>query len=188
MPHVVIEEALDLAVACQSVQLTAVRNGSEILNVRDRSGPAAPWGRVVHYTFADRPYIWPIREGPLHEPGATAAVEARVCRPSQRSRRRASRSRGRPPRARAERPDPSSTRSHPAKRPRPPNRHRRQRSGGGRRRPRDMPSMCNPKFKSAWKLNWIPSGDVAWMPKPSFSCLGATQILPKHPSSRPQSR
>lgn len=33
MPHVVIEEALDLAVACQSVQLTAVRNGSEILKV-----------------------------------------------------------------------------------------------------------------------------------------------------------
>ena len=33
MPHVVIEEALDLAVACQSVQLTADRNGSEILKV-----------------------------------------------------------------------------------------------------------------------------------------------------------
>lgn len=27
MRHVVIEEALDLAVACQSIQLTAVRNG-----------------------------------------------------------------------------------------------------------------------------------------------------------------
>jgi hypothetical protein len=35
MPHVVIEEALDLAGACQSIQLTAVRNRSEILKVVD---------------------------------------------------------------------------------------------------------------------------------------------------------
>jgi hypothetical protein len=45
MPHVVIEEALDLAFACQSIQLKAVRNGSEILKVVDvylnRSGHSA---------------------------------------------------------------------------------------------------------------------------------------------------
>ena len=45
MPHVVIEEALDLAVACQSIPLTAARNGSEILKVVDvylnRSGHTA---------------------------------------------------------------------------------------------------------------------------------------------------
>ena len=45
MPHVVIEEALDLGIACQSVQLAAVRNGSEILKVVDvylnRSGHTA---------------------------------------------------------------------------------------------------------------------------------------------------
>jgi hypothetical protein len=45
MPHVVIEEALNLAVASQSIQLTAVRNGSEILKVvdvyRNRSGHTA---------------------------------------------------------------------------------------------------------------------------------------------------
>ena len=35
MPHVVIEEALDLATACQSIDLAAVRNGSEILKVVD---------------------------------------------------------------------------------------------------------------------------------------------------------
>ena len=42
MPHVVIEEALDLPVASHSIKLTAVRNGSEILKVvdvyLDRSG------------------------------------------------------------------------------------------------------------------------------------------------------
>lgn len=35
MPHVVIEAAIDRAPACQSVQLTAVQNGSEILKVVD---------------------------------------------------------------------------------------------------------------------------------------------------------
>lgn len=45
MPHVVIEEAPHLAVASQSIQLTAVRNGSEILKAVDvylnRSGHTA---------------------------------------------------------------------------------------------------------------------------------------------------
>jgi hypothetical protein len=45
MPHVVIEEARDLGVACQSIQLSALRNGSEILKVVDvylnRSGHTA---------------------------------------------------------------------------------------------------------------------------------------------------
>ena len=45
MPHVVIEEALDLEIACQSIQLAAFRNGSEILKVVDvylnRSGHTA---------------------------------------------------------------------------------------------------------------------------------------------------
>ncbi len=35
MPHVVIEDALDLPVACRALELTAVRNGSEILKVGD---------------------------------------------------------------------------------------------------------------------------------------------------------
>ena len=35
MPHVVIEEALDLEIACQGISLAAVRNGSEILKVVD---------------------------------------------------------------------------------------------------------------------------------------------------------
>lgn len=35
MPHVVIEEALDLGIACQSIQLATSRNGSEILRVVD---------------------------------------------------------------------------------------------------------------------------------------------------------
>ena len=35
MPHVVIEEAVNLAVASQGIKLTAVRNGSEILKVVD---------------------------------------------------------------------------------------------------------------------------------------------------------
>ena len=33
MPHVVIEEALDLGLACQGIKVAAVRNGSEILKV-----------------------------------------------------------------------------------------------------------------------------------------------------------
>ena len=45
MPHVVIEEALDLGVACQGIKVGAVRNGSEILKVLDvylnRSGQVA---------------------------------------------------------------------------------------------------------------------------------------------------
>lgn len=45
MPHVVIEEALDLPVACLGIKLTAVRDGSEILKVVDvylnRSGHTA---------------------------------------------------------------------------------------------------------------------------------------------------
>ena len=45
MPHVVIEEALDLTIASQGVELTGVRNGSEILKVVDvylnRSGRTA---------------------------------------------------------------------------------------------------------------------------------------------------
>lgn len=35
MPHVVIEDAGDLGIACQGLQLTTVRNGSEILKVVD---------------------------------------------------------------------------------------------------------------------------------------------------------
>jgi hypothetical protein len=35
MPHVVIEDALDLAGACQAVTPAVVRNGSEILKVMD---------------------------------------------------------------------------------------------------------------------------------------------------------
>ena len=35
MPHVVIEEALDLGLACQGIKLAAVRSGSEILKVVD---------------------------------------------------------------------------------------------------------------------------------------------------------
>ena len=35
MPHVVIEDADDLGITCQGLQLTTVRNGSEILKVVD---------------------------------------------------------------------------------------------------------------------------------------------------------
>jgi hypothetical protein len=35
MPHVVIEEALDLGAACQAIPLATVRSGSEILRVVD---------------------------------------------------------------------------------------------------------------------------------------------------------
>ena len=35
MPHVVIEDAGDLGIACQGLKLTTVRNGSEILKVVD---------------------------------------------------------------------------------------------------------------------------------------------------------
>ena len=35
MPHVVIEEVLDLGLACQGIKIAAVRNGSEILKVMD---------------------------------------------------------------------------------------------------------------------------------------------------------
>lgn len=45
MPHVVIEEALDLGSACQGIKLAAVRDGGEILKVVDvylnRSGHIA---------------------------------------------------------------------------------------------------------------------------------------------------
>lgn len=45
MPHVVIEEVFDLAVAAQAIGVAAVRNGSEILKVVDvymgRSGHTA---------------------------------------------------------------------------------------------------------------------------------------------------
>ena len=45
MPHVVIEEAMNLETACQGVELAAARNGSEILRVVDvylnRSGRTA---------------------------------------------------------------------------------------------------------------------------------------------------
>jgi hypothetical protein len=51
MPHVVIEEALDLGAACQSIKIAAVRNGSEILRVVDvylnRSGHTAMVDCVV---------------------------------------------------------------------------------------------------------------------------------------------
>lgn len=33
MPHVEIEEALDLGIACQGISLALLRNGSEILKV-----------------------------------------------------------------------------------------------------------------------------------------------------------
>ncbi len=35
MPHVVIEEALDLGTACQGIELATVRNGSEFLKLGD---------------------------------------------------------------------------------------------------------------------------------------------------------
>ena len=35
MPHVVIEDAGDLGIACQGLKLTTVQNGSEILKVVD---------------------------------------------------------------------------------------------------------------------------------------------------------
>jgi hypothetical protein len=35
MPHIVIEEAPDLGIACQGIKLSVVRNGSEILKVVD---------------------------------------------------------------------------------------------------------------------------------------------------------
>jgi hypothetical protein len=35
MPHVVIEDAGDLGIACQGIKLATVRNGSEILKVVD---------------------------------------------------------------------------------------------------------------------------------------------------------
>ncbi len=35
MPHVVIEDAFDLGIACQSLKIEAVRNGNEILKVVD---------------------------------------------------------------------------------------------------------------------------------------------------------
>jgi hypothetical protein len=45
MPHVVIEEALDLGLACQAITLAVVRSGGEILKVVDvylnRSGRTA---------------------------------------------------------------------------------------------------------------------------------------------------
>ena len=45
MPHVVIEEVVDLAAASQSVQIASVRNGSEVLKISDvylnRSGRTA---------------------------------------------------------------------------------------------------------------------------------------------------
>ena len=51
MPHVVIEEALDLGLACQGIKIAAVRNGSEILKVVDvyssRSGHTALVDSVV---------------------------------------------------------------------------------------------------------------------------------------------
>ena len=51
MPHVVIEEAPDLVLACQGLKIAAVRNGSEILKVVDvylnRSGHTALVDSVV---------------------------------------------------------------------------------------------------------------------------------------------
>jgi hypothetical protein len=51
MPHVVIEEALDLGLACRGIKIAAVRNGSEILRVVDvylsRSGHTALVDSVV---------------------------------------------------------------------------------------------------------------------------------------------
>jgi hypothetical protein len=51
MPHVVIEEAIDLGLACQGLKIAAVRNGREILKVVDvymsRSGHAALVDSVV---------------------------------------------------------------------------------------------------------------------------------------------
>ena len=45
MPHVVIEETVDLGIACQGIKLSATRNGNEILKVVDiflsRSGHTA---------------------------------------------------------------------------------------------------------------------------------------------------
>ncbi len=61
MPHVVIEGAIDLAVACQSIQLTAVRNGSEILKVVDvylnRSAHTALVDCVVVAEWRSQPFF-----------------------------------------------------------------------------------------------------------------------------------
>lgn len=61
MPHVVIEEALDLAVACQSIQFTGVRNGSEVLKVVDvylnRSGYTALVDSVVVEQGRSQPFF-----------------------------------------------------------------------------------------------------------------------------------
>jgi hypothetical protein len=61
MPHVVIEEAIDLEVASQSIKLTAVRNGSEILKVVDvylnRSGRTALVDCVVVEEGRSQPFF-----------------------------------------------------------------------------------------------------------------------------------
>jgi hypothetical protein len=45
MPHVVIEEAIDLAVACPSVQLTAVRTGASATGSTVGALRSPPTGR-----------------------------------------------------------------------------------------------------------------------------------------------
>jgi hypothetical protein len=61
MPHVVIEEAIDLPVATRSIKLAAVRNGNEILKVVDvylnRSGHAALVDCVVVEEGHSRPFF-----------------------------------------------------------------------------------------------------------------------------------
>jgi hypothetical protein len=61
MPHVVIEEAVDLPVATQGIKLTAVRNGGEILRVVDvylnRSGHTALVECVVVEEGRSQPFF-----------------------------------------------------------------------------------------------------------------------------------
>ncbi|MBK6849080.1 MAG: hypothetical protein IPG96_16615 [Proteobacteria bacterium] len=61
MPHVVLEEVTDLPVASQSIKLTAVRNGSEILKVVDvylnRSGHTALVDCVVVEEGRSQPFF-----------------------------------------------------------------------------------------------------------------------------------
>lgn len=61
MPHVVIEEALDLARACQGIEVGAVRNGGEILKVVDvylnRSGHTGLVDCVVVEAGRSQPFF-----------------------------------------------------------------------------------------------------------------------------------
>jgi hypothetical protein len=61
MPHVVLEEALDLGVACQAIKLETLRSGSEILRVvdvyLDRAGRTALVDCVVVEAGRSQPFF-----------------------------------------------------------------------------------------------------------------------------------